>query len=324
MSRPLNSDFVERTSKVLRKVVVTLICSGVVYLTTSIVDGPAVWTITLSVFIGGVALVVQYLVEFENRFGAVEASQAQHFTTIEKLINEKFSSINEATELFGLVESSMLRTDLVTQLVRNSTRLTPASHQLIYDFAQSEIGRISDFIRDLGEGGDITYDGEDRDWMLGLTRNAKFTIDATSLTAVDAGSKGFDDGGLWWSDLGQRYLEAQRAAVQRGVTVRRVFVLDRPDRVGDPDLARICKLHQEMGILIRVLDPSTLPGTRKTSMFDFILFDDVLSYESTLAAWTDEGMRPVIVKTSLVRQHERVKERVQRFRDLWESARELS
>jgi hypothetical protein len=67
----------------------------------------------------------------------------------------------------------------------------------------------------VSRGGYVAYDGEDRDWLLGLTRHAQSSIDTTSLMAVDASGGGFGEGGLWSSDLGRRYLEVQREAVQR-------------------------------------------------------------------------------------------------------------
>ena len=41
------------------------------------------------------------------------------------------------------------------------------------------------------------------------------------------GGRSFTDGGLWRSELGQTYLEEQDRAIQRGVRIQRVFVIDR-------------------------------------------------------------------------------------------------
>jgi hypothetical protein len=310
-----------RRLHVLRKVLVTLVIGGGTYLVTTVFQMPQIWAVMLSVFVGGVALVVEYLADFENRLELVEAEQVDHFATIENLLREKFTNINEATELFGRVEDTELRT-VLTDLLRYSARLDPGGPDLVGTFVRSEIGRISEMVKELGDGVDVTRDGEDHDWLLGLTSSARSSIDATSLAAVDAGGQGFDDG-LWLTDLGQRYLDAQRRAVERGVTIRRIFVMDRSDQASDPQLLRICEEHQLMGIRVRILDPMTLPGTRKTSMFDFIVFDAFVSYESTPAAWIQEGMRPSIVHTRLVVRPGRVEERIQRFEDLWVSARDL-
>jgi len=58
-------------------------------------------------------------------------------------------------------------------------------------------------------------------------------------------------------------------------------------------------------------------------MFDFILFDEDISYETTPASRIAEDERPTIVNTRLVLQPTRVKERVRSFNALWESARPI-
>jgi hypothetical protein len=323
--RPLNAaSFVQRSSSVFRKVFTTLAVGGAAFLITNTLDEPIIWTVTLSVFIGGVTLVVQFLNDFDNRLQIVELGQARHFATVEELIKNRFSSISEATELFSLVEASAVRADLVKELVRHATRLDGSSHQLIHNFAHAEIERVSEIMKELSGHSDITYDGEDRDWLLALTRNSAATIDAMSFTAVDASGKGFDDGGLWASDLGQRYLEAQQKAMERGVMIRRIFVLDNPEGADDPELLRMCGIHQKLGIQVRILDPLTLPGLYHNWMFDFIVFDSVICYETTPAPWARKGTKPAIVSTRLVLGPQRVAARADGFRDLWSAARDLS
>ena len=166
----------------------------------------------------------------------------------------------------------------------------------------------------------MPYEGEDRDWILGLTRHAASTIDAISLTTVDAGI----DGGLWMTDLGQRYLQTQQEAVHRGVKIRRIFVTDRASAAEDRDFQYVCGVHSRMGIEIRVLDAADAPGTRANTMFDFIVFDDSLSYESTPASVPGRSRQPIIINTRLVQDRERVEDRVRRFQELWTAAQEIS
>lgn len=317
----------ESRTRIFRKIFVSLAIGALAYFITNYLtedsDGPHLLGLTLSVFIGGVTFVSQLLNELERRMARVESAQERHASTIEGLVEAGFTKINEATELFGLVEASALRTDSVVQLVRHSTQIDPAAPSLMFRFAQSEIGRLSEFLKELSEGGNVTYEGEDRDWMLGLARSVESTIDATSLTTVDAGGRGFVDGGLWASDLGQRYLETQREAILRGVRIRRVFIMDRPDLATDPEFLTACGLQREMGIEVRILDSSSIPGTRRSSLFDFVLFDDVISYEVTPASRIEDNVRPTIVNTRLELREKRVRDRIQRFKDLWASARDL-
>src|SRR5882757_10786490 len=148
--------------KVLVKILVSLATGALAYFLTdyltNISNAPQLSGLTLSVFIGGVTLVTQFLGDFEDRFVKVESAQERHSRDIQGLVKAGFSKINEATELFGLVEASALRTDVVIQLVRHSTQIDPTSPPLIFRFAQHEISRMSEFLKELSEGGNVTYE----------------------------------------------------------------------------------------------------------------------------------------------------------------------
>jgi hypothetical protein len=312
------------STSVVRKITTTLILGGGTYAITNTYDQPVIFSIMLSVFIGGVSLVTQFLIDFSNRLEALEVGQRRHLAAVKDMVRTRFANISEATELFGRVESSAMSIDLVKELAHHSANLDPSADQLIHLLAHSEIARVSDFMKELSQHSEITYDGEDRDWLLALTRNAQATIDATSFMAVDASALGFSNGGLWASNLGQSYLEEQQKALDRGVTIRRIFMLDAPEQAQDPELLQICEMQQKLGILVRTLDPLTLPSVHGNRMFDFILFDSVISYESTIAAWTRKGTKPPIVSTRLVLSEQRVHERAGGFEELWAAARELN
>jgi hypothetical protein len=308
-------------NRILRRIAISLIIGAFAYGLTELTGQPAYLSLIVSVVLGGITLMVQFLMEFENRLTMVETSTAQHTARIEESVRVGFAKINDVTELFSLVEASALHTDAVTQLVRHSALLDPASPSLVFRFAQAEIARMSDFLKDLGEGGSVIYEGEDRDWLLALVRSAEQSIDATSLTTVDAGGTGYVDGGLWTTDLGQRYLQTQREAVQRGVRIRRIFVIVRPSgEVTDDDVLAVCRPQQEVGIEVRVLDSAGLPGN---ALFDFVLFDEAISYEVTPATRVDDSAPPAILNTRLELHTLRVHDRIQRFEHLWASAREV-
>lgn len=312
--------------RVLTKLVISLLFGGVGYFLAQFVDisqVDIVLQLGVSVFVAGIAFVVQFLYDVEKRLEVMELAYEAHATATEQRIKQEFEKINEATKLFSLVEASALKTDAMTQLVQNSTKIE-ATPPLIFEFVQAEILRLSEWLKPLGEGADVTYEGEDRDWLLGLTKAANSAIDATSLSTVDAGGKGFVDGGLWASDLGQRYLDAQRDAVKRGVAIRRIFIMDRPELLTDPDFRFICQLHSDIGIEVRVLDPSKIPGTRRGSLFDFVIFDGVLSYQATPASRVGDQTRPVVINTQLITRSSAVQDRIQRFQDLWRAAQDIT
>jgi hypothetical protein len=307
---------------ILRKVLVTTFTGGLAYLITDASQDELTWSISLSAFIGSVVLVIQFLIDFESRLGAVEEAHNRHAETMERLVNEGFTKISEATELFGLIEASPLGTEVVLQLVRHSVKIKPGTPSLVFDFAQAEITRMAEFMKELSDGAEVTYDGEDRDWLLALARNTRTTIDAISFSTWD-GTKGVVDEGLWNSDLGQRYLEAQRDAVDRNVVIRRLFILDTPGLSDDPEVLRACLAQREIGVHVRVLAPSDIPSKRRSQLLDFIIFDNVICYELTSAPRIGRETSTVIANTRLVLTPHRVAERSQGFKDLWGAAEDF-
>jgi hypothetical protein len=288
----------------------------------------AIVGVGVSVFVSGIAFVVQFLIEVDDQVlqlgKELKNSVSELQDSVKRLgesYREELAQISQATELFGLVERSALKTDKVAQLVRDASTVEDGVAPLIYGFAQAEMDRLSELLRYLGQQAEVPYDGEDRDWLLGLTRVAGKTIDATSLTTVDAGGRGFVDEGLWSSDLGQRYLEAQKEAVKvRHVRIRRIFIFDRPDLGDDVELQVVVREHHQAGIEVRTLHPSML-NILRPPLLDFIVFDGVLVYQSSPGATNlNSERRPRIVSTRLVTQAARVASAAQRYEELWAAA----
>lgn len=306
--------------RIVAKVAFSAVFGLIAYFLAQLIDADRPMTILMALFVAGVAYVTQFLIDLEHRAEEREVTQRRHFEQFSEDVASRVNRISEATELFGMVEASAVRTDEVMQLVRHATRVPPSSPEVVLGLVQAEIARVSSFLKEVAEGGDVTYEGEDRDWLLELTQSATRSIDATSLTAVDATNSGLVDGGLWMTDLGQRYLAAQQDAIRRGVTVRRVFILDRAELADDAGFQQLLRQHQAIGIEVRTVDPEVL-ALRHGSNVDYVLFDGVISYEVTPAARPASSWRPVIISTRLVTRRPRVEERVQRFADLWSAAR---
>lgn len=185
---------------------------------------------------------------------------------------------------------------------------------LLWRLVRREIERVTSFMRQLPPGQAITYDGEDREWLLGLTREAKSSIEAISL----AGPHGFDDG-LWISDLGVRYLELQRQAIRRGALVRRIFIFENDLLTRDERFLRIAQMQRDTGIDVRVLDFRIIPGWLHGMISDFIIFDREVSYEMMHGAPLSYTRYPV-VRTILEPTPSRVAELLEHFKQLWTAA----
>ncbi len=306
------------TSSVIRKVVVTALSGGIAYAVTTVAQQDPAWSVTLSILIGGVALVIQFLMDFEERLTQLEHANAAHAARVERRLEDTFRTVNEATELFGLLEESALQGDVVTQLVKHSTQIKAGLPNLVHGLAESELVRTSVFLKELGDGDAATYDGEDRDWLLALARLAKRSISAMSMMAVDAAGQG-PDSGLWTSDLGKRYLDAQSEARGRDVAVRRLVVLDSTMHPDQPEVLRLCALHREAGVELRILEPAKARTSLQTALFDFVLFDEEVSYELTTGQWSSGEGGPIIVSTRLVLQPARVASRLRDFERAWEA-----
>jgi hypothetical protein len=313
------------------KIALSVVFGVVAFATSQLLDAHVATStivgVGASVFIGGVAFVTQFLIEVTEKVVSVEdsveslnAENAAQIASIKELVRTGFRNVSAATDLFGLVEASALRTDEIVALVQNSTEITERSSPLVARFAQAEIARLSTYLKELGQGGDVTYDGEDRDWLLGLTKVSTATIDATSLTTTDRDGRQFVDSGFWSTDLGQQYLQVQSAAIARGVQIRRVFIVDRPEFVRDSGFRDVLEKHREAGIEVRMLDPRRIPPGWRSSFFDFVLFDNALSYQTMPASRTvDESSQP-IVSITMVTNPSRVRDRIERFRVLWNHA----
>lgn len=319
------------------KILLTSATGLLTFIGSTLLDGPFAVALPdqliLSAVVGGVTLLTQFLIDFDDRLhqvqilatrrlDALEARQTANAAEARQDMNVAFERISEATHFFMQIEQSALQTDALTALVQHSGRINGGNPQLVRDLAHYEIDRLSHLMKKLSDGDEVFYEGEDRDWLLGLATHVSSSIMATSLATVDAGGHGFE-GGLWMNDLGGRYLQVQRAAVQRGVQVRRIFVFDKPEFAADTDFIRIRHLQRDAGVQVRVLENNDVPEHLKSMIFDFVLFDDVVSYEMTPATRMEATVKPAIVTTRLILHEERVRRLALRFEELWAAAQEL-
>jgi hypothetical protein len=191
---------------------------------------------------------------------------------------------------------------------------------LLQRVAQRQVDEANLFVRQIPLATEIPYDGEARDWLLSLTREAERSIDSISLSTVDAGMRGFD-GGLWTSDLGARYLELQRAAIARHVSVRRIFIFENEDLARDETFLRITQMQRDIGVEVRMIDYQLIPDWMRPMIFDFTIFDTSVGYERTPATtFNASDSRPAIVRTVLSPTPERVHNLADQFAHLWLAA----
>ncbi|MFG1994772.1 DUF6879 family protein [Actinoplanes sp. NPDC048988] len=284
------------------KIVVTAVTGGLAYLLTGIADQPEIWRITLAVFVAGVALMVQFLIDVADRSRAVI---------------ESVSTISEAAAHLAGAQDR-LGGDSLVRLVESAGRMDPAG-ALPRLFARRQIGDLADLLDGL-RSGRAEHEGEDPDWLLGLTESAGSSIDATSMTSFDRHRGFVDEGEFWESDLGLRYLDRQRQAIERGVRVRRLFLLTE-DATDVDQLGKLLEPHQRIGVETRVLRPENVYFLHQSDLEDFIVFDQQISYEFHTAHTLKKNVTPLIANVALVVDRRLVEKRRHRFEELWDAAK---
>jgi hypothetical protein len=255
-----------------------------------------------------VALIL-FVVDTEIRFSAVG-----------ERVTAGFAQTGRLAELSAKMERSSLGPALLAEFLETASQVDGRVNPLLQRVARREIERVTVFTRQLQVGGEMGYDGEDREWLLGLTQEAESSIDAISLSTVDAGVLGLD-GGLWTSDLGIRYLDDQRKAIARKVRIRRIFVFEAETLAQDESFHRVARMQRNAGVQVRMLDQKLIPDYLQSTIFDFIIFDAVVSYETTAGTpFTADQPRPGTLRTRMAPEPKRVHDLEQRFEQLWEVA----
>lgn len=275
--------------KLFWRILVTAGAAGGTFLLTSVLDetNGNIWQWTASIVIGSATLIVQYLVDFGERFEKVD---------------RRFAEIISATELFSKVDGSVLRSEEVTRLVLGYTKLREQGGDIVQAFGEKELARLAKLMEGLSSGS-ADCPGENHEWLIDITDCVKMTLDATS-TSVDRD--------FWYSGPAERYLAAQEKAIRRrGVEIRRLFVVKEPHEV-TASLRELCDEHKRRGIDTRVLVRSSMASNPKVN--DFIIFDSELCYE------TSPDLQSNPDGTWLRREEEHVEDRINQFNELWAAA----
>lgn len=284
----------------------------------------------LSTLMGGITMLVQFLVQFEKRLDVLEDAQGATLQSVQaqvqriedsqerlqkqvsRTLEENFSKISRANEIFTEIQAGRIPDAAhLEDLLRSSTRVGGDVPEVLLGVAQRTVDQLTDFVKHLAGGSRIPYPGEDREWLIGLAESTRQSIDAISFPVID----GTDDG-FWSTDLGVRYLALQREAIAlREVRIRRIFVITDPERDLTTTFARIRAEQQTSGVHVRTLDSSRLGEELRSLIRDFILFDDRVSYELT-----PDVQDPPMKRTHLVVEPEMLQERRDLFERLWRVA----
>ncbi|MGI5150175.1 hypothetical protein ACQEVC_28155 [Plantactinospora sp. CA-294935] len=123
-----------RSTTLLRKIGWTLLTGFIGFAGSALLDEVLGVTLAdqliITIVIGGVTLLAQYLVDMERRFAAAEQLQTETTEGLRHMIQRGFESVDEATELMAELEQSAVRHELLKQVIRRSAHLTQAGPPL--------------------------------------------------------------------------------------------------------------------------------------------------------------------------------------------------
>ncbi|MFF0585657.1 hypothetical protein ACFYWD_06785 [Streptomyces sp. NPDC003781] len=293
-----------------------------------------------AVLCAAAALAVQYVLGLAPRPGADRPQEhtrlAEHTRRVEEALAENTAAVRDGlsrydTELKSgltrhtedvkqLVETHVtqvdhrsaeaarpldpVRIDSVPDLAKGFADVLLPSPSILHTFVHLEMSRVVGHMADLTNLS-AECPGENHDWMLTLTRAAEQSILATS-TSVDRE--------FWTSEPAGRYLDAQQAAIdEQGVAVRRLFLLESARELDDR-LLRLCEEQELRRIDVRVaVLPELPPHLQRGTTNDFILYDEEVSFE------IEQDLRDVNVRTRLTARQDYVRDRLKRFRELWDA-----
>ena len=314
------------TNRLLVSLVGFLAAFGLTQLVPEGQQTDLLWSIGASLFVAAIVFMAQFLIEVEQRLDAMEQKFDDHVTrtgqrldeharTTERQMSEGLSRIHLATELFDMRQQGLAdpeEIEHIVEMVHGFAQIAASAAPLVRRVARAEIGRLATSLKQFGGGGDHTYTGEDREWLLGLTRAADHSLQATSLSTVDGG-RSFTDGGLWQSELGTRYLKEQERAIKRGVKIQRIFVIDRKSVEGT-SLEEVLEPHLRIGVEVRTLDLTPNPGIYPPR--DLIIFDQVLGYQTNSSHLS--GVTQVVTNTQIITNPDGVQDCLHDFAQLWD------
>ncbi|WP_340379708.1 hypothetical protein U5640_30540 [Streptomyces sp. SS7] len=294
-----------RIAPVVLKTLITVVVSTVAYVITNLVNqsGDDLWKLAVSIVIGGSALIVQYLVDFEQRLTAMETGQRRRTEEL----HEHFVHLSEAAGLLSELDQAGMSTSDVRRLIRSATRVGAHGPEIAKAFARAEIDSLASVVTEL-TGMTAHWPRDNNEWLLRLTACARRTIDATSSSV---------DRPFWDTDPAGDYLYAQTEAMRvSGVSVRRLFMLEAGKEDDEEFMGRflqLCKEQSDLGIKVRY---TVLTRNRhhRAAVRDVVIFDRELYLEF------EPDRMDGKLQTRLDAGRSRVQERVSRFDELWETA----
>ncbi|MFI7497772.1 hypothetical protein ACIBVL_04535 [Streptomyces sp. NPDC049687] len=294
-----------RIAPVVLKTLITVVVSTVAYVITNLVNqsGDDLWKLAVSIVIGGSALIVQYMVDFEQRLTAMETGQRDRT----RELHDHFVQLSEAAGLLSELDQAGMSTSDARRLIKSANQVGLQGPEIVKAFTRAEIESLASVVTAL-TGMTAHWQRDNNEWLIRLTECAQRTIDATSSSV---------DRRFWDTDPAGPYLDAQIEAMRDpGVNIRRLFMINAGEE-SDPGFLALCQGQRDLGIKVRYMVLSPQRHTRAAAR-DVVIFDSAVYLEF------EPDRQQSNLQTRLDADARRVDGQVRRFNDLWEAAIEPS
>jgi hypothetical protein len=310
------------TQNLLRKILISCAAGAGTYAAVTLFEKDNALALMLSGFVAATTLVVQFLLVVEARRGSVDDNittfsehQRELTKQLEISVKTQLERFNQANSLLTRLDAGPLGRQLILELAQYAAEVDQSAPSLAHRLAESEISKLSAFLKDLGRGHEVTADYEGWDWIFTLTSSVQQTIDATSYIASgDNKANSLWDDNIWTSEQAQRYLNLQAQAIERGISIRRIFILETPKLADHPDLHRICDDQSARGIDVRLIDAETATASARGQV-PLVIFDQAICLELMPSRFPAATARHV--KIALTLNPFQVHQRLEMFERLW-------
>ncbi|MGW6521504.1 hypothetical protein [Streptomyces sp. NPDC054962] len=297
----------KRVAPLVLRTLITVVVCMVAYGIADLIDlsQDALEKVGVSIGIGGLTLIVQYMVDFERRLASMETDQR----TRTRELHDHFHQLSEAAGLLSELDQAGMSTSDAKRLINSASLVGQQGPEIVKAFARAEIESLASVVTDL-TGMTAHWQRDNNEWLIRLTECARRTIDATSSSI---------DRAFWDTDPARPYLDAQIEAMRApGVSIRRLFIIN-PAEESDPEfMARfveLCRGQRDLGIMVRFMVLSPQRHTRAAAR-DIVIFDDALYLEF------EPDRQQGNLQTRLDADARRVDGQVRRFNGLWQVATE--
>jgi signal transduction histidine kinase len=116
---------------VLRRVLISLVLGALAYVLTELTDQPEIWGLMLSVFVGGVTLVTQFLVDFEARLGVSSVRLDEYTADVRTIASQRDEEAKQLRLLIQYVENR------IPQVISETFHLGQREEPLVRELAHS-------------------------------------------------------------------------------------------------------------------------------------------------------------------------------------------